>query len=329
VIDRRRGSALLTVLWLSAALSAIAFSVATTVRGELERAGTATDGVQSYFLARGALQRALLWVSWGEQYRNPDGSPRYWAPGMMRLQFQFPTGQADVEFLPEAAKLNVNTATFPELFRLGLALGVEPERARDIAAGILDWRGPAPQGMSEWDAYYLSLTPSFRSRHASLEEIEEILLIKGMTPELFHGTYVRNVEGRLEPRPGYRDCLSVFGGGSIHANLAQPAVLAAIGLPPDGVAALVQTRRVAPILDARQLQMLVTQLGPAAARLTLNYGSMTTLRATARIRLQNGELSDLKRTVSALVKFAPTTKDAPYHIIRWYDQGGLGVGDIQ
>lgn len=324
----RRGSALLAVLWLSAALSAIAFSVATTVRGELERAGTASDGVQSYFLARGALQRALLWTQWSE-FRNPDGTPRYWAPGMLRLTFAFPTGLAEVEFLPEAGKLNVNTATPEELFRLGLALGAEPERAQAITASILDWRTTPPLGMSEFDGYYLSLTPSFRARHASLEEIEELLMVRGMTSELFHGTYVRDADGRLRPRPGYRDCLSVYGGGALYVNTAQPAVLAAIGLPPDAIAAIVELRRVAPLVTPQQMGLLSQIAGPLAGRLVNTYGSITTLRATARLRLQNGQLSDLRRSVAATVKFGPNTKDAPYHVLRWYDQGGLGVGDLQ
>lgn len=323
-----RGSALLSVLWLAAALSAIAFSVATTVRGELERAGTASDGVQSYFLARGAMQRALLWINWGPDHHYPDGRPMFWAPGMNRMHFEFPNGVADVDLIPESSKLNANTATPEELFRLGLALGVDPERAREIAAGILDWRTMPPQGFSEFDAFYLSRTPSFRARHASLEEIEELLLVRGMTPELFHGTYVRERDGRLSPRPGYRDCLSVFSSaGNIFVNAAQGATLAAIGVPPDAVAAIIESRRAAPIVSPDQLRILTSQIGPTAGRLSLAYGSITTLRATARIRLQNGQLSDLRRTVSALVKFAPTTKDAPYHILRWYDQGGVPVGE--
>ena len=82
-----RGGALLAVLWLSAALSAIAFSVATTVRGEVERSATAADSVQAYFLARGAIDRALLWVFWGQEHRNPDGSARYWARPLCRSRF--------------------------------------------------------------------------------------------------------------------------------------------------------------------------------------------------------------------------------------------------
>ena len=54
----QRGSALLAVLWLSLALSAIAFSLASTVRGETERTATAVDGIRAYYLATGAIERA-------------------------------------------------------------------------------------------------------------------------------------------------------------------------------------------------------------------------------------------------------------------------------
>ena len=47
--------------------------------------------------------------------------------------------------------------------------------------------------------------------------------------------------------------------------------------------------------------------------------SIFTMRATARLRLQNGQLSDLKRTVAALVKYMPVGYDAPIHILSWYD----------
>ncbi|MBI4905270.1 MAG: general secretion pathway protein GspK [Acidobacteria bacterium] len=329
-INRSRGGALLAVLWLSAALSAIAFSVATTVRGELERSATAADGTQGYFVARGAIQRALLYVSWGEQYRNPDGSARYWQHGMRRLHFEFPNGSADVDFIPESSKLNVNTAKPEELFRLLALLGAGPEQAQEITAAIVDWRSPSAGQMTAFDQYYLSLNPSFRARHASLEEIEELLAMRGVTPEMFHGKFLRGGEDRLIAQPGLRDCLSVYSdGGRVEANSAPEAVMAAIGIPPDGIAAIVAQRRMALFPNQEVLQRFTQPMGPVASRLFVGEGSITTLRATARVRLQNGQLSDMKRTVSALVKFAPVTKDAPYHILRWYDQGGLGVSDIQ
>jgi hypothetical protein len=43
------------------------------------------------------------------------------------------------------------------------------------------------------------------------------------------------------------------------------------------------------------------------------------MRATARLRLDNGQLSSLRRTVAAMVKYMPQGYDAPIHILRWYD----------
>jgi hypothetical protein len=46
--------------------------------------------------------------------------------------------------------------------------------------------------------------------------------------------------------------------------------------------------------------------------------SIFTLRSTARIRMPNGVLSDMSRTVAATVKFM-SSGDIPFQILRWYD----------
>src|SRR5712692_2381675 len=190
------GSALLAVLWLSAALSAIAFTVANTVRAETERTSTEVDALRTYYLATGAIERAMLHIQWGGRY-FPNPTP------MMR--FEFPSGSAVVYLVPETAKLNLNTAPPEELMRLLAALGALPEQAQTIAQGIVDWRAPSPGGSyTQFDQYYLALTPSFRARHASFQEIEELLLIRGVTPDLFYGSYIKDARGRLMPRSGLR-----------------------------------------------------------------------------------------------------------------------------
>lgn len=313
---------MLTVLWLSAALSAIAFSLASSVRGETERTAAALDGVRSYYLAVGAIERALLYMQWGPAYRLPDGSSRYYSPGTSLLRFGFPSGEAVVEVIPEASKMNINVAPPEDLFRLLVSLGADPERAREIALGMVDWRSPAPQaGPTPFDQYYLSLAPSFRARHASFEEIEEVLLIKGMTPQLFYGTYERGAQGQLMPRGGLKDCITVYGAvGAFDVNTAEPAVLAATGLSPDLVAAIVQTRRNTPFRDQGQLARFLGGAGPAMQKLRVGGNSIHTLRATARLRLAGGGLSDLRRSVAAVVKVAPYGYPEPYHVLRWYDQ---------
>ena len=55
----RRGSALLTVMWLSACLAAIALSVSSSVRSETERVEAASNGLRAWYLATGSVERGM------------------------------------------------------------------------------------------------------------------------------------------------------------------------------------------------------------------------------------------------------------------------------
>jgi general secretion pathway protein K len=318
----RRGGALLAVLWLSAALSAIALSVASTVRTETDRTGTSSEGLRTYYLASGSIDRAILWIQWGIQnYVNPDNSPRYYRAPMPYLRFNYPSGVAIVEVIPESSKININYAPLPDIESLLVASGANPMEAAQIAAGILDWRSGAadPPGLG-----FRNPDQTFRPRHASFEEIEEILLVRGMTPDLFYGGYDRDSQGRLVPRGGLRDAITTFGsqGNQIDVNTASPLLLASLGIPPQSIDAILRQRMIQPFKNIDELGPLV---GPAAGKLQVVTGTrMTwTLRATARIRLADGRLSDLSRTVSATIVFLPpqlAQTEPPYSVMRWSDQ---------
>lgn len=313
----RRGSALLAVLWLTAALSAIAFSVANTVRGEIERTSTASDGLRSYYLATGGVERAILYIWWGNGVRNPDGSPKYYDRGIPRLNFAFPSGNVSVEIIPEISKLNINSIRPEDLFRLLLNVGANPDQAREVTASIMDWRTPGPPG-GPFDGFYSTAAPSFRSRHASIEEIEELLLVKGMTPELFYGTYIRDDRGLLVRRAGLWDCVSVYGSANgVDANTVEPAVLFTLGLSPDQVAAIVDRRRAAPFRNPQDLAPY--SKGAAVGRLVIGGATMFSLRSTAQLRLSSGGFSDLRRTVTALIKLREYGYNPPVETLRWYD----------
>jgi general secretion pathway protein K len=311
VTNSRRGSALLAVLWMSAALAAIAFSLATTVRGETDRTATTVDDLRTYYLATGAIDRAIL---------DMQGTWEGFQPGQPRFTFEFPTGSAIVDIIPESAKLGINEIPPPLLLRLLIALGLDEDRAHETTAAILDWRTPLlPTGGSAFDAFYAGQVPSFRARHASFEEIEELLSVKGVSPDLFYGTFVRDTTvdpPRLVARGGLRDCVSIYGGaGTVDVNGAAPAVMLALGIPQDAVNAIVQMR---PFLKAQDFAAFA-QGNPVFATLRYGGNSIFTLRATARLRLPDGELSDLRRTVSATINFQ-VKGDPPVVVMRWYDR---------
>jgi general secretion pathway protein K len=230
----------LTVLWISAALAAVGFALANTVRGETDRTSTAIDDVRSYYLAVGAVDRAAIEVLWSAVYQGKRVIPK----GAATVDYIFPSGVAHVELVPETAKLDVNTAPPLQLMRMMAALGIDPGQGQAIVQGIVNRRigGPGTPALSP--------IPSFPGSGASFQEIEELLLVNGVTPEIFYGTYLpvnwgtAEGETRLAQRSGLVDCLSVFGSKSrVDANTADPAVLAAVGLTPDAISLLVQRRR--------------------------------------------------------------------------------------
>jgi general secretion pathway protein K len=312
-----KGGALLAVLWLSAALAAIAFSVASSVRSETDRVSTASDGLRTWYLATGSVERGIQWMLWGPDYRNPDGSARYWEQNLPRLYMSYASGDAIVELIPESAKLNINIASPEVLQRVVMAVSGNAQRSSEIVAAILDWRSPAP-APTLFDQYYFTIGPTFRARHASFEEIEELLSVRGMTPELFYGNYIPDASGRLSPTGGLRDCLSVWGGvGPFDINTASPALMVAMGIPPEAAALIVDRRRIQPFRTMAE----AGQLGVPTTNMGIGGNVIWTLRATARLRRPDGTPSETIRTAAAVVKLLDRRKYfmMPAHILRWYD----------
>ena len=160
----QRGGALLAVLWLSAALAAIAFSVATTVRSETDRVASSASGLRAWYLATGSVERGIQWMMWGSDFRNPDGTARFWEPNMPRMYMRYASGDAIVELIPESSKLNINTASADDLLRVISVVTGDVGRAQEITQAILDWR-TGSSSPTLFDQYYATIAPTFRARH--------------------------------------------------------------------------------------------------------------------------------------------------------------------
>jgi hypothetical protein len=106
----------------------------------------------------------------------------------------------------ESAKLNVNTL---------LAEGAEDQAAArllalpgmtvDTADAILDWidKDDQPRANGAEADYYAGLDPGYTPRNAPLADVDELLLVRGVTPELLYGLdQNRNnfIEANEQPR---------------------------------------------------------------------------------------------------------------------------------
>lgn len=127
----------------------------------------------------------------------------------------------------EERKIPLNTAP-PDILNalLAHAGGLREQDREEIVDSILDWRDEdhekGPYGAESF--YYLGLDPAYECKDGPFENIEELLLIRGMTPELF---------SRLAPH------VTVHGSGQVNLNTAGPTVLRTLGLSEPGVQGVV------------------------------------------------------------------------------------------
>ena len=311
-----RGTALLAVLWLTAALSTIAFSVADTVRAETERSIAAQDGMRAYYLARGGVERALFSIRNAND--GASGSPAERFAGRRRLYFQEPTGDVLVELIAEGGKLPMRALTPDLLYRLLAIFGESPTSASSIVERAFS---PAPPAFAP-GAQNSTTGPAFRPAIASMENVEELMLVPGITSELLYGRYNRLPDGRLVNAGGLADCLSphVEKTTALDFYSVHPSLLQAMGVSAETAREFADLRRSAfqPMAIFAQWQVA----HPIPVRNDL--GDAFHIRATARVRQPNGVLSETRRTVSLLIQYSTPNPRyfwiSPWTHLRWYDQ---------
>jgi hypothetical protein len=104
--------------------------------------------------------------------------------------------------LDENGKINPNTLmkVDPSGTLLYNVLMLLPNMTDDVANAIVDWLdpddNPRPNG-AESD-YYGSLQPPYQAKNGPLDSLEELLLVRGVTPQLLFGDD-RNRNGIIEP----------------------------------------------------------------------------------------------------------------------------------
>lgn len=112
------------------------------------------------------------------------------------------TGVCRFGVIDEASKININAImksdpTGDTLYKMLLLL---PNMTDEIANSIVDWvdtDSTPRQGGAEND-YYSGLSPSYQCKNGPLDSIEELLLVKGVTPQLLFGSDL-NCNGYQEP----------------------------------------------------------------------------------------------------------------------------------
>jgi len=306
----RRGSALLMVMWFSAAFSMIAFSLSTTVRTELDRAALNVDSTRAYFLAQGAIEIATKRMLDAESNQGSLNA-RGFARGQRLMTLMLPEGSATVQITGDSGKFNIRNIKAEVLARLLVASGADASRAVSIAAEIDRLRRTNPQGVYT-PGEFLTRIPSLSLSGASFQQLEELLAVPGMTPGLFYGSFVSDRNNNLVRREGLFNQLTMYGAGSINVNYASPATFEAAGLLPEEVDRILRMRVVHPL--SRQDFPNLEASGQGFQMAFTGSESRFTLWATAQ--LANGRA---RRTVGVKVSGSLPRSPLGFRTVRWFD----------
>ena len=226
--------------------------------------------------------------------------------------------------MSEAGKVNINIVTESMLRKIIDQLGLERE-ARDIVVdSILDWRDPDDfyRVNGAENDYYQSLKEPYNCKNGNLDSIEELLLVRGITPDLFYGGkgIKKGDEGSKVDRIGLKDIFSIYSPGEqIDINSATPIVLSVVlGIPNEIAQVITKAREEKGFEHQQDLLQRVPELSPfmrEIGRFILFRSITPYYTIESRPRFKEGESA---RGLKAIVKIDSRDKGG-YKILLWVD----------
>lgn len=272
------GVVLVALLWVFIALSAIVLSFARESRVEVTAIRNAQSLEKAYYIARAGLSETIYRLA-HQRLSTPIqqlGLQQEPTPlDLGRIEGEFGGGHFHVEIRDESGKVDLNRVQEEQLRTLVLATGIPSEDADIITDSIMDWRDEdnAHRANGAEDEYYQTLTPPYMPKNGTIDAIEEILLIRGVTPEYFYGKHEVTDDG-FTFKYGLSHYLTVYSNrNQVNVNFAPlPVLLSIPGMTPEAAERILEKRLTAPFqspneisneipgsLGARTLQYLTTQ----------------------------------------------------------------------
>ncbi len=331
-----KGVALIMVLWIIAILSVIAFEFSYAMRTEVKIVKNFQEELQLYALAEGGVERAIAELVYKHDPRvqskrrilkSKDFSPekKEWVTDGRGYPLTFDLGVCEVRVRGEAGKININLVSGMLLRKIITNLGVEGEAEDIVVDSLLDWRDPDDLyrlNGAEND-YYQSLPEPYECKNGNLDSIEELLLVRGVTPELFYGkkgTWPGEGGKEKGNRIGLKDIFSIYAlGEQVDINSATlPVLRFALGIPSEIARGIIQAREEKVFENQRDLLQRVPELTPflgEIGRFILFQSTNPFYTIEAQAQSKNGKSV---RGLKAIVKIDPREKEG-YKIIQWLD----------
>ena len=272
------------VLWALFLLAMLAMAISAYVRPQLDLAIRMLDNAKMRALARAGVERAVFEVendktdsydslgdSWSVNDAAFTGVKLNGGTFSVRKSAHSAEKKEEYGLVDEERKININRAPYNVLKNLFMAAAKLGDRdAGMIADCILDWRDEDDSFHKDGaeEDYYSSLAKPYHCKNGDFESPEELLQVKGVTPEIFDKV---------------KDIITIYGDGVVNINTADIQVLQIMGID-EAIARKIISLRDGKVQneEAGELQRAMSAGGLGAQ--SYNFRGYSSGRLTGRAR---------------------------------------------
>jgi general secretion pathway protein K len=214
-------------------ITALTIQLNRSQRSEIYEAANLSDGIRLRYVAQSAFYagEAILLMDknafdaltedWAKTEMLALKSEGLFDNASFRLSIEDESGRIPINRLVTGNAYNTQIRELLLRLLTGPYFRLSQRQAEALSDAIKDWIDADDEvtGDGAEGGYYAGLDRPYAAKNASLDCIEELLMVKGVSRDLFYGT---------GETAGLVQCLTVFGDGKININTAPKAVLRAL-----------------------------------------------------------------------------------------------------
>lgn len=252
----RSGIALIIVMISIFVLTILAGGFAYSMKVETRLAQHANNETELQWIGRSGVEYArwILAMQMGCPNEPYDGLNQVWAGGAggdcatngalaeVQKEVRLGHGSFTWKITDLESKANINTAGEVLLQRALTLMGADASTVTPVVSSVLDWidRDDSTHVEGAETDFYENQDPPYQAKNGPIDDISELLLIKGISPEIYWGpASTNNPVGFMQPKTnpfGPQDQMSLFtvglvdlftpiSSGRININTASAEVL--------------------------------------------------------------------------------------------------------
>ena len=239
--NNQSGIALMVVLWVLVLLIALATEFAYSMKGEVNATKNFKEDIEAYHIAKAGINLAMAEILYPSSFHalhkeyglvsgklisqvkkeKPEiNTTSYRIP--LRRNIQFGRGTITYTLEDENKKIPINKTTRDILVKVLTIAGVETGENKDIIAdSILDWidanKNHRLNGAE--NEFYQDLIPPYFPKNAPIENIDELIKIRGINKSILYGT---------DQHPGLNQFFTVYNVATVNPNTSSLEILSAV-----------------------------------------------------------------------------------------------------